>query len=105
VTGPAVAAFLILEPRFPRSVRYCVTAAKERIAALCEEGELPGEEAVDTLSALEGSLQAIAPAELHGARVHEILTRVVNEAHAVCNAIGSELLGYGPAQATQIQSQ
>ena len=28
VTGPTVAAFLILEPRFPRSVRYCVTVGE-----------------------------------------------------------------------------
>jgi len=105
VTGPAVAGFLILEPRFPRSVRYCVTAAKERVVALCEEGELPAEEAVATLSALEASLQALVPDELHGARVHEVLTRVVNEAHAVCNSIGSKLLGYDAPSQVQIQSQ
>ncbi len=105
VTGPTVAAFLLLEPRFPRSVRYCVTSAKERVAAICADGELRGEEAVDRLAALEARLQAIAPEELRGARVHEVLTHVVNEAHAVCDVIGSKLLGYDPQGAVQTQSQ
>jgi uncharacterized alpha-E superfamily protein len=106
VTGPAVAGFLILEPRFPRSVHYCVTAAKERVASICRDGELQGEDAVAKLGALEGMLDGIVPDELRGARVHEVLTRVVNEAHAVCDAIGHKLLGYDvPGLAVQIQSQ
>ena len=104
VTGPAVAAFLILEPRFPRSVRYCVTSAKERLASICRDGELPGEGAVEMLARLEAMLQATSPGELHGARVHEVLTNVVNEAQAVCAAIGDKL-GYGAQSAVQIQSQ
>jgi uncharacterized alpha-E superfamily protein len=105
VTGAAVAAFLILEPRFPRSVHYCVSSAKDRVASICRDGELRGEEAVAKLEALEATLEAIVPQELQGARVHEILTQVVNEAHAVCDAIGSKLLGYDGSGATQSQSQ
>jgi uncharacterized alpha-E superfamily protein len=105
VTGPAVAAFLILEPRFPRSVRYCVTSSKERVASICSDGELRGEEVVAKLAALEGLLERIVPQELHGAPVHEVLTRVVNEAHAVCDAIGSKLLGYEAPRGVQFQSQ
>ena len=105
VTGPSVAAFLILEPRFPRSVRYCVTSAKERVTAICDDGELKGEEAVAKLAALEAVLQGLAPEELRGARVHEVLTHIVNEAHAVCDAIGAKLLGYDAPPAVQIQSQ
>jgi len=103
VTGPAVAAFLILEPRFPRSVRYCVTSAKERIEAIC--GELDGREAVDELAALEAMLASIVAAELQGERVHEVLTEVVNATHAVCDAIGRKLAGIEPQRSVQIQSQ
>jgi uncharacterized alpha-E superfamily protein len=105
VTGPAVAAFLILEPRFPRSVRYCVTSSKDRVASICKDGELRGEEVVTKLAELESLLEQIVPQDLHGAPVHEILTRVVNEAHAVCDAIASKLLGYEAPRGVQIQSQ
>jgi uncharacterized alpha-E superfamily protein len=105
VTGPTVAAFLILEPRFPRSVRYCVTSAKERVAAICSDGEIQGEEAVEKLASLEAMLQALVPDELHGTRVHDVLTRVVNEAHAVCDSIGSKLLGYDAPGGLQTQTQ
>ena len=105
VTGPAVAAFLLLEPRFPRSVRYGVTSAKERVAAICRDGELRGEDAVAKLEALEAMLQGIVPEELQGARVHEVLTRVVNETHGVCDAIGRKLLGIDAPAAVQFQSQ
>ncbi len=105
VTGRAVAAFLILEPRFPRSVRYCVTAAKERVESICKDGELRGDDEVASLARLEAFLGETSPDELHGAPVHDILTRVVNETHAVCDAIGKRLLGYDAASGVQTQSQ
>ena len=39
VTGAAVAAFLILEPKFPRSVQYCATSARERLASICDRDD------------------------------------------------------------------
>ena len=105
VTGPAVAAFLLLEPRFPRSVRYCVTSAKDRIVAICRDGELAGDEAIDRLASLEAMLAAIVPAELQGERVHDVLTEVVDATHAVCDAIGKKLAGIEPTRQFQIQSQ
>ncbi len=105
VTGAAVAAFLILEPRFPRSILYCTTSSRERLAASCGDGELPGRGALSRLHALEVWLGALTADELQGARVHDALTHVVDEVHAVCDAIGSELLGQGEPQADQFQSQ
>jgi uncharacterized alpha-E superfamily protein len=92
-----VAGFLVLEQRFPRSVRYCVTSARERLGAICEDGHLPGKLALARALALEALLASVAPEELAGARVHELLTHVVNEAHAVCDAVCAELLGQPPA--------
>ncbi len=105
VTGPAVAAFLVLERRFPRSVRYCVTSAKERVLAISHDGELSGHEAVDELAALEARLDSIIAGDLRGERVHEVLTHVVEAAHAVCDAIGRQLAGAPPPVAVQFQSQ
>jgi uncharacterized alpha-E superfamily protein len=105
VTGARVAAFLILEPRFPRSVTYCVTSARERLAAICDGDELPGSRALGRLGDLERWLLAVAPESLHGERVHEVLTRVVDDSHAACDAVSSELLGQGAPTASQSQSQ
>jgi uncharacterized alpha-E superfamily protein len=95
VTGAAVAAFLILEPRFPRSVRYCTASARDRLAAICAGDDLPGSRALARLAALERWLVDLSPETLHGGRVHEVLTYVVDEAHAACDAVMSELLGRG----------
>jgi uncharacterized alpha-E superfamily protein len=95
VAGSSVAAFLILEPRFPRSVTYCVTSARERLEAITGGDDAPGSHALDHLTGLEGWLAGLAPDSLHGPRVHEVLTHVVDEAHAACAAVSSELLGQG----------
>lgn len=107
VTGPAVAEFMVLEPRFPRSIRYCVTSARQRLTAICDDGGLPGKRALGLAFALEDMLATLTVDELRGERIHEVLTQVVNEAHAVCDAIGSELLGQVPTAAVsrQFQSQ
>jgi uncharacterized alpha-E superfamily protein len=125
VTGTAVAAFLVLEPRFPRSVAYCAASSRERLAAICEEapdsepaadcaGEahatngvtnVPGARALARLAALEEWLAAVAPDSLHGPKVHQVLTHVVDEVHAVCDAVMSELLGQGATAQPMTQSQ
>jgi uncharacterized alpha-E superfamily protein len=106
VTGATVAAFLILEPRFPRSVTYCTTSARERLEALCDGDDLPGSAALARLVALEKWLASLAPETLHGGRVHEVLTHVVDEAQAACDGVMSELLGQGEGpRSAMTQSQ
>jgi uncharacterized alpha-E superfamily protein len=105
VTGAVVAAFLLLEPRFPRSVMYCTRSARERLAAICGGDGLPGSRALTRLVALERWLLDLVPDTLQGSRVHEVLTYVVDEAHAVCDAVMSDLLGQGVPESTQSQSQ
>lgn len=97
VSGDAVARFLVLDDRFPRSVRYGVSAALDRLASLRPDGPapLPGREAHDRLAALDGwvrSLDGLAADDVHG-----VLVRVVDETTSTCDAIGRELLGYGAA--------
>jgi uncharacterized alpha-E superfamily protein len=105
VTGEAVAAFLVLEPRFPRSVRYCVTTSRERLAAIAGAPDLPRNAAHARLVALEAWLGGLADQPLSGARVHEVLTHVVDETHAACEEIGRELFGVTLPAASQSQSQ
>jgi uncharacterized alpha-E superfamily protein len=102
VTGRAVAAFLILEPRFPRSVRYCVRSAYDRLCEIRppEEHALPGGRSVERLGALDAYLARKAQAGLDVHEIHELLTHVVDEVHAICSEIGRELLGYGPVVST-----
>lgn len=95
VSGEDVARFLVLDERFPRSVRYGVGAALDRLRSLrpADQEDLPGREAHERLAALDAwvrSLEELAPEQVHG-----VLVRVVEETGATCDAIGRDLLGYG----------
>jgi uncharacterized alpha-E superfamily protein len=98
VADGAVAAFLILERRFPRSIRYCVHSAYDRLCAIRPPADqhLPGGRSLETLHALDAWVDALTPADLT-ARIHDVLTHVVDEVSSVCDKIGAELLGYGRA--------
>jgi uncharacterized alpha-E superfamily protein len=99
VANGAVASFLILERRFPRSIRYCVGSAYDRLCAIRPpaDAHLPGGGAVETLHAFDAWVDALTPQDLAGAAIHDVLTHVVDEVSSVCDKIGSELLGYGRA--------
>jgi uncharacterized alpha-E superfamily protein len=105
VTGDAVAAFLLFEPAFPRSIRFCLEDADASLRRVRppDQPALPGAASAARLGALVAWLRARAQDPLPG-DIHELLTHVVDEAGAVCNALSRELFGYGPAM-TQSQSQ
>lgn len=98
VNAQAVAQFLLFEPRFPRSIRYCVHAA---FARLCEirppdSATLPGGESLTRLHLLHQWVADRASEALDPLSVHAALTHVVDETATICDGIGRELLGYGP---------
>jgi uncharacterized alpha-E superfamily protein len=98
VTGPGVAAFLLKEAKFPRSVLYSTRYSRERLAAIVGDApDAPGHRTLARLEALERWIDAVSPESLEGARVHEVLTYVVGEIHAVCDGVGVELLGRAQA--------
>lgn len=99
VSGTEVARFLLLEPRFPRSIRYCVHAAKERMEAVRPpaEASLPGAAAYARLVALDAWVDGLDPEGQLDA-VHERLTHVVDEVSLVCGELGRELLGQAEMQ-------
>jgi uncharacterized alpha-E superfamily protein len=99
VSAKAVAAFLILEPRFPRSVRYGVHTSGQILEDILPPGDggRPGGQSLERLQALDRWLLQTTAGSLETGRVHEILTYVVDETTAVCQGLQQELLSYGTA--------
>ncbi len=96
VASDQVVRFLIGEDRFPRSVAYCVRSAYERLCAIRPPAaaDRPGGQSLERLRILDELVRA-QRSELHdGEDVHELLTTVVDEIHALCESLGKELLGH-----------
>jgi uncharacterized alpha-E superfamily protein len=95
VSGHAVAAFLIQDPRFPRSIGFALDAATARLAAIrpVAQIDLPGQRAQTRLLELHAWLVAYEPAHLVDGQLHDVLTRVVDEVHSICADFAVELLG------------
>jgi uncharacterized alpha-E superfamily protein len=104
VTPSAVAAFLILEPKFPRSIRFCLHHATRRLASIRspEETVLPKLESHRRLLALEAFI-AEQPRWLEGReRLHQLLTHIVEETSTACAELGRELLAGPPPPAETV---
>lgn len=96
VTAPAVASFLLLESRFPRSLRYCTHTAYERLCDIRSPNDIgaPGAQSLERLQALDEWLGGLRASDLERtAEAHEHLTRAVNETAAVCDLIRHEFMG------------
>jgi uncharacterized alpha-E superfamily protein len=96
LTPDNVASFLIFEKRFPRSIRYCVSSAHDRLRSLVLPEQQAGQVALSRLRALDDWLSAIAAAPFEAGALHGLLTHVVDESAAIFETIGRELLGYAP---------
>jgi len=99
VTPPAVASFLVLDPQFPRSIRFSLATAHARLARIRPVGAVgtPGGESLERLRVLAEWIDQQRPAALEARSVlHDLLTRVVDDTAAICDAIGRELLGQAP---------
>lgn len=93
VTAEAIAAFLVGDPSFPRSIRFALAEARARLALLAPASPGgPGAEALALLQAFEAELRDGAVAT-SAPGLHALLTRVVDRTAAVCDSIGEELLG------------
>jgi uncharacterized alpha-E superfamily protein len=95
VTADAVASFLIFEPDFPRSLRFCLDAAQTRFFEHIrppDQAALPGADTAARLGALATWLRDRAREPLP-ADVHELLTHVVDETTAVCAGLSREMFG------------
>ena len=104
ITPGGVAAFLVLDGQFPRSIRFSIASARARLARIRPSDAIgrPGGESLERLRRLDAWIaDQRAGAIAAGADLHRLLTRVVDDASVVCDAIGRELLGQlpGPAPA------
>ncbi len=97
ISSEAVARFLISEDAFPRSIAYCVHSAYDRLCAIRppEQHELPGGMSLERLRVLDTWVAARRKESLTGSTVHELLTHVVDEVHAIGATLGKELFGAG----------
>ncbi len=96
VTPGAVAAFLVLEPAFPRSVRFCVHHASRRLASIRspEELVLPKLQSQGRLRRLE-SFICEEPRWSEGEEtLHRLLTHIVEETTTACEELRRELLAW-----------
>jgi uncharacterized alpha-E superfamily protein len=94
MSSEAVARFLISEPAFPRSVAYCVHSAYQRLAAIRppDAHSLPGGASLERLRVLDTWVADRTKDPLGGASVHDLLTHVVDEVHAIGGTLAKELL-------------
>ena len=99
LTALGVASFLVLDPDFPRSIRFTLHTALARLSRIRPAGAVgrPGAESLERLRLLEAWVsQQRAPALGAGSALHDLLTRVVDDTAVICDAIGRELLGQAP---------
>jgi uncharacterized alpha-E superfamily protein len=92
ISSEGVARFLISETQFPRSIAYCVHSAYDRLCDIRppDRHELPGGVSLERLRVLDSWVDARRAEPISG--VHELLTHVVDEVHAICETLGKELL-------------
>lgn len=97
VSPDGVARFLIGEDRFPRSIAYCVHSAYDRLAAIRPPTatDRPGGQTLERLRILDELVRVQRGEVRDGDDIHELLTTVVDESHAICDGLGKELLGHG----------
>jgi uncharacterized alpha-E superfamily protein len=96
ISSEGVARFLIAETQFPRSIAYCVHSAYDRLCDIRPpaDHDLPGGVSLERLRVLDAWVTARSAEPLAGgAALHELLTHVVDEVHAICGTLGHELLG------------
>lgn len=93
IGADGVARFLIAETQFPRSIAYCVHSAYDRLCHIRppDAHELPGGMSLERLRVLDGWLADHAAYGRGHERVHDVLTHVVDEIHAICTLLGQEL--------------
>jgi uncharacterized alpha-E superfamily protein len=86
--GYSVAEFLIFDPLFPRSVRFCLIQCQKAAHAISgRPPSQPGNEVEHALDGLVRWLNLVKIDDFVRAGLHEELTRVINQTHEVGDAI------------------
>jgi uncharacterized alpha-E superfamily protein len=86
--GYSVADFLIFDPIFPRSVRFCLNQCKKAVHAISGRPPTqPGNEVEHALDSLLRWLNLVKIDDFVRAGLHQELTSVINRIHEVGDAI------------------
>ena len=93
-SATTVALFLVLDARFPRSVVHALHLAGEKLARVRSADADRRGKSLTRLRSLEAQVLDEAVLHIEEERLHGLLTRVVDETHAICHEIGRELLGH-----------
>jgi uncharacterized alpha-E superfamily protein len=104
ITAHSMVAFLLFEPSFPRSLRYCLRSADGLLRRIW-----PNEGAGSTLPPSRARVAALLQwldaqaLSLDMGQIHKLLTHVVDETAAICAHVSEEI--QGPPQAITQQQE
>jgi uncharacterized alpha-E superfamily protein len=103
VTAQNMVEFLLFEPDFPRSLRYCLRSGHGLLQRIWGKPG-PGEAARPSVTRFTNLLawlddQAL---QLDVGAIHKLLTTVVDETSAICSQISQEILGPDPRRAKSV---
>lgn len=101
-----VVEFLMLDPEFPRAVRYCVRRAEEALRAIT--GSPPGSygnRAEQRLGRLAASLDFASTPEIMSAGLHEFLDDLQAELNSIGEDTHDAMFALTPAGDGQVQTQ
>jgi len=105
VSRAEVVAFLFFEPRFPRSLRYCVQSAHKIMERLWSDADsTDSARAIEMMAGLDAWLGEKSQAPIPRS-IHELLTHVVDEISQVCGAVQHNIFGERTAPKVVSQSQ
>jgi uncharacterized alpha-E superfamily protein len=94
VSARALVSFLVFEPKFPRSLRYCLQSALSTLHQIW-----PGDDR-QSRAALAGLLKWLdGQQQIESADIHELLTHIIDESTNICGLITAEIQG-PPRRAT-----
>lgn len=106
VTPAGVAGFLLLHPRFPRSVAFCTAEASRLLGILRGRHALPGGAvAAEGFDALSASLQTITIEQVIAGGLHEFLDGMQRRLIAATDDLSVAFFGYAPGGVPQTQLQ
>lgn len=105
VTRKSVVSFLLLEPAFPRSLRYCARSALGVMRRIWPDHDEVAAPAIARMEALDHWLGRHEEDSLPSS-IHPLLTHVVDEVSLVCGEVMQGLTGepfHSPTQQSQSQ--
>ena len=95
VTVQSLASFLLFEPRFPRSLGYCLSSSRSLLGNIWPDAPVDGRprESLARLDALLTWLDEQKTRGVEGTDFHELLTHVVDETAEICGQVSTEIQG------------